>query len=195
VINTPVSLQDLAQISAEEAEQVVLNAQPDATIADTMLTAENGFLVYEITLDAGAEAVVDAGDGVLLAIKVDDKMDDEGADREDADAAEDAGELGDVDDVDDLEGALEDDEEAGEEDIFTGSIAVDAGTSDVESLTEISQYEAVLAAEAYYPSASVVEADLKVENGYLVYKIALDNGVELLVDAGTGEILLTDDGE
>ena len=45
------------------------------------------------------------------------------------------------------------------------------------------------------PGTSVVEVDQDTENGSLVYEVTLDNGLEVQVDAGSGEILGTDQEE
>ena len=198
VTGSPDNLQDLAQINAADAELSALGAYADATVSSMDLVVQNGFLVYSIALDSGTTVLVDAGDGVVLATAT--AVDD-------MDGAEDVDEVGDVDildeedetyedaDLSQEEGEVNDDadlNETSEDDVFIGSIAISRGQTNVRALAEITQDEAVEAAQTAHPDASAVEAELSVENGYLVYEVELDNGVELIVDAGTGEILLTE---
>lgn len=88
----------------------------------------------------------------------------------------------------------DDDDDSGEgevEDQFTGSIPVSPGTANPESLAEISASEAEQIALEQEPDAQMEELGLDVENGYLVYEVELNNGVEIIVDAGNGDVLLT----
>jgi uncharacterized membrane protein YkoI len=99
------NLHDLAQVSAAEAEEVALDANPDAAVTGTELESERGFLVYEVTLDNGAELLVDAGDGALLAGATD-------ADEADAaDDPEDEDEISSEDELFEDEGEMKDDTE------------------------------------------------------------------------------------
>jgi uncharacterized membrane protein YkoI len=56
-------------------------------------------------------------------------------------------------------------------------------------LTKISAAAALAAAEAAYPGARVRALALENENGCLVYSVRLSNGLEVRVDAGTGQII------
>ncbi len=107
---------------------------------------------------------------------------------------------------DDAEGA----ETPGEADLgaqdpsYLGSIAVDQTQS--EGLSEdneatalqgkalISAADAEAAVLAANPGASVVKTELDNENGALVYSVELDNGADVKVDAGNGDLLFTDSG-
>lgn len=85
---------------------------------------------------------------------------------------------------------------------YSGSIAVDEKTTDGMSETDesaalqgqakISQADAEAAALAGNPGTKVVKSELDNENGSLVYSVELDNGLEVVVDAGNGAILATD---
>jgi uncharacterized membrane protein YkoI len=66
------NLTRLAEISAAEAEQIALEAQPDAQIEEIELEVENGFLVYEVELGNNLLIIVDAGNGDILATEVGD---------------------------------------------------------------------------------------------------------------------------
>ena len=89
---------------------------------------------------------------------------------------------------------------------YTGSVPVDeAATQGVSEADEaaalagsatISAAEAEAAVLAAHPGASVHKTELENENGYLVYSVALDTGMDVKVDAGNGTILATeqDDG-
>jgi len=87
---------------------------------------------------------------------------------------------------------------------YTGSIPVDpaaaTGLSEAGEATAlqgqatISATEAEAAALAAYPNAKVVKTALDDENGYLVYSVELDNGMDVKVDAGSSAVLATDSG-
>ncbi|MBX3051016.1 MAG: PepSY domain-containing protein [Caldilineaceae bacterium] len=90
---------------------------------------------------------------------------------------------------------------------YKGSIAVDEKATDgmneadeaaaLQGQAKISQADAEAAAIAANPGATVVKSELDNENGSLVYSVELSNGVEVIVDAGNGAILATeqdDDG-
>jgi uncharacterized membrane protein YkoI len=61
----------------------------------------------------------------------------------------------------------------------------------VQGQATISASDAEAVALAANPGASIVENDLEKENGILVYSIELNNGIDVAVDASTGEILQT----
>jgi uncharacterized membrane protein YkoI len=82
-----------------------------------------------------------------------------------------------------------DDGEVLEDDSITGSIPVSQGQTDLQSLATITAEEAGQAALAANQGAQFTEVVLEAENGYLVYEVALDSGMEVIVDAGNGEIL------
>lgn len=87
------ALEGLATISASDAEQAALTANPGAKVNGSELGNENGSVVYEVDLTdangANVEVKVDAGNGDVLA----QENDDEGEDGEEADESE-AGETG-----------------------------------------------------------------------------------------------------
>jgi len=63
--------------------------------------------------------------------------------------------------------------------------------------TQLTPDEAKAAAEAASPGATATDIDLEREGGRDVYEVQLDNGMEVELDAATGEILeteLEDDG-
>ena len=66
------ALQELATISAAEAEAAALADHPGATVVETELDKENGQVVYEVELDNGTEVIVDAADGTVLGTEIDD---------------------------------------------------------------------------------------------------------------------------
>jgi uncharacterized membrane protein YkoI len=51
------------------------------------------------------------------------------------------------------------------------------------------------AAEAGNPGTKALDVELENENGTLVYEVELDNGLEVIVDAGNGKILGTERDE
>lgn len=64
--------------------------------------------------------------------------------------------------------------------------------------TQLTPDEAKAAAEAVSPGAAATNVDLEREGGKDVYEVQLDNGMEVELDAATGEILeteLEDDGD
>lgn len=79
------ALASLASITADDAGQAALAANPAATVNGVQLENENGSVVYEVDMtDASGAAIevkVDAGDGAVLA--------QESGDDEDGDGAED----------------------------------------------------------------------------------------------------------
>ena len=66
------ALQELATISAADAEAAALADYPGATVVETELDRENGQVVYEVALDNGTEVIVDAADGTVLGTEIDD---------------------------------------------------------------------------------------------------------------------------
>jgi uncharacterized membrane protein YkoI len=79
----------------------------------------------------------------------------------------------------------EDGNEADEDDEANGSLDQTGITAD----------EARAAAEAAHPGARGLEVELENENGTLVYEVQLDNGLEVMVDAASGNILGTERDE
>ena len=85
---------------------------------------------------------------------------------------------------------------------YTGSIPVDATATDglseadestaLQDQATISATDAEAAALAANPGAKVVKSELDNENGYLVFSVELDNGLDVKVDAGNGTILASD---
>ncbi len=85
---------------------------------------------------------------------------------------------------------------------YTGSIPVDEAQTDDMSETDeaaalqgqatISADEAKAAAEAANPGAKAVKVELDNENGYLVYSVELDNGLDVKIDAGDASVLHTE---
>jgi len=65
------TLQSLATITQDQAEQAALATAPGATVTKVTLDNENGWVVYSVTLDNGTEVKVDAGDGQVLATETD----------------------------------------------------------------------------------------------------------------------------
>jgi len=65
------ALESLASITADDARQAALTANPGATVNDVQLGNENGSVVYEVgMIDSTGFAIevkVDAGDGAVLA--------------------------------------------------------------------------------------------------------------------------------
>ena len=79
--------------------------------------------------------------------------------------------------------------------------ANEAGETDEASETEeavspdqasISADQAKAAAEAAHSGAKAVAVELENEGGKIAYEVALDNGLEVLVDATTGDVLGAD---
>ena len=74
-----------------------------------------------------------------------------------------------------------------------GTVRVADG--DRPALARISEDDARAAALVAVPPAAVVEVDLDEEDGFLVYEVALRHDREefdVVVDAGTGEVLCTE---
>lgn len=66
---------------------------------------------------------------------------------------------------------------------------------DLSSLAQIKPEEAQDAVLAAYPGAMIQEIELDNENGCLVYSVELNDGREVKVDAGNGEILYVDSSD
>lgn len=85
---------------------------------------------------------------------------------------------------------------------YTGSIPVDEAQTDgmseadeaaaLQGQAAISAGEAKAAAEAANPGAKAVKVELDNENGVLVYSVALDNGLDVKIDAGDASVLHTE---
>jgi uncharacterized membrane protein YkoI len=85
---------------------------------------------------------------------------------------------------------------------YTGSITVspsqDSGLSESEEATalqsqaKIPASDAETAALAANPGATVTKSEIDNENGALVYSVELSNGSDVKVDAGTGQVLHTE---
>jgi len=60
------ALQSKATISAADAEQAAIAANPGTTVVKTELDNENGVLVYSVELSNGMDVKVDAGNGQIL---------------------------------------------------------------------------------------------------------------------------------
>ena len=84
---------------------------------------------------------------------------------------------------------------------LTGASDVDCGPVtgtvpvDQNSVPLVSVDDARAAALVAIPGAAVTEADLDDEDGFLVYEIGLAHDrqeIEVVVDAGTGDVLCTD---
>lgn len=80
---------------------------------------------------------------------------------------------------------------------FVGTLPVTDSVNSLRGMAEISVAEAEDAALVANPDTTVVNTQLAVEHGFLVYEIELDNGAEVVVDAGDGVLLFTemDEGE
>lgn len=88
---------------------------------------------------------------------------------------------------------------------YTGSIPVDEAQIDGMSETDeavalqgqasISADEAKAAAEAANPGAKAAKVELDNENGYLVYSVELDNGLDVKIDAGDATVLHTEQAD
>lgn len=89
-----------------------------------------------------------------------------------------------------------------EEPSYTGSIPVDETATDglseadesaaLQGQAKISAADAKAAALSANPGATVIKSELDNENGYLVYSVELDSGLDVKVDAGNGAVLATD---
>ena len=163
----PEDLFSLAQITADQARDAALAAYPDATVMEVELDNENGCLVFSVELSNSLELKIDAGNGEILYL-----------------------ESGDGDDDEDYEDEGDHEDEDDQEPSYDCSITVpDPEPEDLSSLALITAEQAQDVAQAAYPGTTVIEVELDNENGCLVYSVELDNGLELKIDAGNGEIL------
>ncbi|MCA9898767.1 MAG: PepSY domain-containing protein [Ardenticatenaceae bacterium] len=88
---------------------------------------------------------------------------------------------------------------------YTGSIPVDEAQTDgmneadeaaaLQGKATISADEAKAAAEAANPGAQAVKVELDNQNGYLVYSVELDNGLDVKIDAGDAAVLHTEQAD
>jgi len=118
-------------------------------------------------------------------------------------------------DIDDIEEEVGDQNEADMDDeteasndvdeqqpIYAGTTTVDnsqfEGMSEAEETDALQAKATISAADAEAialaanPGTNVVETELDNENGVLVYDVELDNGTEVKIDAGNGQILYTE---
>jgi len=84
---------------------------------------------------------------------------------------------------------------------YKGSIAVAKNQTDenyaempanLEKMAKISLQQALQAAVNANSGTSAVGAELGNENGFLIYSVSLNNGLDVKVDAGTGQIVHTE---
>ena len=69
------NMQAMAKITLEQASEAAIAALPGATVQDTDLEEEDGYLVYEVDLALNGqehEAYVDAGSGAVLCMERED---------------------------------------------------------------------------------------------------------------------------
>ena len=81
--------------------------------------------------------------------------------------------------------------------VLIGVILYSPGAARAQQ-SQLTPDEAKAAAEAVSPGATATNVDLEREGGKEVYEVQLDNGMEVEIDAATGEILeteLEDDGD
>lgn len=84
-------------------------------------------------------------------------------------------------------------DEAGDVEDDDGNEANEAEEANVSpDQAGITTDEAKAAAEAAYSGAKAVAVELEKENGQVIYEVELDNGLEVIVDAGNGDILGTE---
>lgn len=78
---------------------------------------------------------------------------------------------------------------------IVGSIAVDEST-DIDKVETIGEDRARTIALEAYPGAEIEEVELEVEDGFLIFEVeflATDgNEYEMVIDAGNGNVLLTE---
>lgn len=89
----------------------------------------------------------------------------------------------------------------GQQQAYKGSIAVGQSKTDenyaempvnFEKMAKISLPQAIQTAVNANPGTSAVGISLGNENGFLVYSVTLNNGLDVKVDAGTGKIVHTE---
>ena len=67
------NLASLAKVTPEEAKVKALNGQQDGTtVVEVELENEHGCLVYGVELSNGFEVTIDAGNGKVLQVELDD---------------------------------------------------------------------------------------------------------------------------
>lgn len=86
--------------------------------------------------------------------------------------------------------------------VYTSSIVVDdtqnEGLSEADESTALADMATITPEQAKNsaltanPGTTVVKIELDNENGAVVYSVELDNGMDVKVDAGNGDILYTD---
>jgi uncharacterized membrane protein YkoI len=79
------SLSSQAKITAEQAKEAALAANPDATITQVELDNENGTLVWGVELADGTEVKVDAGSGQIRYTEQSEENDNDEVEYEDQD--------------------------------------------------------------------------------------------------------------
>lgn len=89
--------------------------------------------------------------------------------------------------VNDSEGEADDDDDGDEQEDDEAEDRDEAAVAPDQ--TGITADEARAAVEAAYPDSTIVEIELEQENGQVIYEVELDNGLEVIVDAGNGDIL------
>lgn len=86
-----------------------------------------------------------------------------------------------------------DTDEVGDVEDDDGNEADEAEEADVSpDQTGITADEAKAAAEAAYSGSKAVAVELEKENGQVIYEVELDNGLEVIINAGNGDILGTE---
>jgi uncharacterized membrane protein YkoI len=86
--------QALVRITAEQARTAALAQAPGATVEESDLDEEDGYLVYEVEIQEGTEEIevlVDAGSGAVLRTdrEIDDDHDDDDDENDDDDSDDD----------------------------------------------------------------------------------------------------------
>ena len=207
---------DEGTITIDQAKAAAEAAVPEASVLKVERAVENGVEIYSIELNNDQAVKVDAKDGGILYIELVDNGAAEVAQNEAAAqgginiTAEEAKEIAEKA----FDGAraveLELERENGglvyEVELDNGSeIEIDAATGhileidldddDDESL-ELQEASGItpdqarkIAEEAAGSGAKAVELELERENGGLVYEVELDNGIEVEINADTGDVL------
>jgi uncharacterized membrane protein YkoI len=117
--------------------------------------------------------------------------------------ADDANEPAETDQDAEVNDATEVGQDAGEqESVITGSIPAPAESATeqddaaeqaaLQGLATLSPEQATAAAIAANPGTTATKVELGNENGFVVYDIKLDNGLDIMVDAGDGKVLYTE---
>ncbi len=169
----PQEFPELAKITPHEAVKIALK-QAKGGILEVELENEDGYLVWdvEVATEDGAikEYAIDAGNGKILGVSVEEDDEDEEKEKEK--------EKG------------EDDED--EEKIEQGSVKVEHSPSEYPGLAKISAVEAIDIALGLV-KGKLFALELDEDDGYLIYEMIVigANGAvkEIELDAGTGEII------